>query len=272
MGYISSTASELGRQNTTLRVSRFHLHFSVPLTGLSCELQAASAPRGASTAGGRVLQAGLGFHPWRENRTDASAGWRLTRVQLGKTGRRSVPTGSLWTLPVLCWQSVVWSPTGGNAGPKIWTRGGTSPLWITHSPSRSGCNDGFRRRREKILSPKEKKQTNRKKKSKKKLGIVSSLGIAGSWAGLQSAAAVTGNADETAVQLIGAGFERRSKRTPSFAWFLDVGLSSSPSATCSYRTAVINSALRQSDSFPSSQAPAIYINWCFEKAEEHVPT
>lgn len=162
-------------------------------------------------------------------------------------------------------------PLGGMRVQKIWTRGGPSSLWITHSPSRSGCNDGFRRRREKILSPKEKKQTNRKK-NKKKLGIVSSLGIVGSWAGLQSAAAVTGTADETAVQLIGVRFERRSKRTPSFACILDVGLSSSPSAMCSYRTAVINSALRQSDSFPSSQAPAIYINWCFEKAEDHVPT
>lgn len=184
---------------------------------------------------------------------DASAGWKLTRVKLRKTARPSVPTGSLWTLRVLCWQPVVWSPTRGNVGPQICARGGTSPLWITHSPfAYSGCNAGFAKDkwRRKTLRLKEKnKQTKEEKKTQ--LGIVSSFRLAGSWAGLQSAAAVTGKADETAVRLIGARFETRSKRTPPFARFLDVGLSSSPSATCSYRAAVINSALRQSDSFPS---------------------
>lgn len=87
---------------------------------------------------------------------------------------------------------------------------------------------------------------------------------------------------KTAVCFMELHFEIRSRRMPCLAWFLNVSLSSSPSATRFWEKNkghfVINPArLPQNDwLIPSLMMPAVCIKWCFMKllqfAEESLQT
>lgn len=199
---------------------------------------------------------------------DASAGWRLTQVKLGKIGRQSLPTGSLWTLRVLCWQSPVWSPTPGNVGPKIWTRGGTSPLWNTHSLLHSHCEGWFAvmtngLKKHWALKKKTNKQTERKKKTWHCLQFWD----CGEWSWPSKCSR--------------SNWEGRWNRCAAYRRTLWKQIKTNASLCMIPRRLVIitisNVLLQDRCDYFCTQAIrlipflAIYINWCFEKAKKHVP-